>query len=625
LTASFLAALDDRVLVSDGAMGTMLYARGIFVNRCFDGLNLTQPDLVAEVHGEYVRAGADVLETNTFGANRFKLANFDLGDRVRAINLQGARIARHAARDDRWVAGSIGPLGVRIEPWGRTGVDEAEGAFREQAAALAEGGVDLFILETFRDVNELKAAIRAVRSVGPFPIVAQMTTEDDGNTIDGTPPETFAPELERAGADVIGVNCSVGPAAMLETVEAMARLTGCRLAAQPNAGRPRDVDGRNLYLCSPEYMAMYARRFIQAGVRLLGGCCGTTPEHIRQIAVAVRTMTPAAVRAAAPVVIGEGVHAVAVVERREKSAMARALADGQFVVVVEVAAPRGADLSGAIALARRFQALGAVAVNVTDYPKSGARASALALATLIEQQGRVETLVHYTCRDRGLVGMQSDMVGAHAVGLRNVLLTTGNPAPQADYPDATSVFDVDAIGLANMVARLNHGLDIGGQSIGAPTRFHVGVGVNPFATNPDAEWRRLDHKVEAGAEFIVTPPILDLRGFEAVLPRLRQTGLPVIGGVVALESLRQAEFLASEVIGVHVPNALLERLRSAADPAAEAMAATIEIADWLRTRVQGLQVTALHGSTDTVERLLAALAGRPPRAATPAGPEPRRG
>jgi homocysteine S-methyltransferase len=607
LTTPFLAALDDRVLVSDGAMGTMLYARGIFVNRCFDELNLTQPDLVAEVHGDYVRAGADVIETNTFGANRFKLANFDLADKVRAINLQGAKIARHAARDHTWVAGAIGPLGLRIEPWGRTGVDEAEAAFREQAEALAEGGVDLFILETFRDVNELKAAIRAARSCGTYPIVAQMTTEDDGNTIDGTPPEIFAPELERAGADVIGVNCSVGPAAMLETVEAMARLTGCRLSAQPNAGRPRDVDGRNLYLCSPEYMAMYARRFITAGVRLLGGCCGTTPEHIRQIAAAVRTITPMAGRPAAHAATGAAAHPATVVPRREKSALARALADGQFVVVVEVAAPRGLDLSAAIAQARRFQALGAIAVNVTDYPKSGARASALALAALIEQQGRVETLVHYTCRDRGLVGMQSDLVGAHAMGLRNVLLTTGHPAPQADYPDATSVFDVDAIGLANMVARLNHGLDVGGQSIGAPTRFHVGVGINPFATNMEAEWRRLDHKVAAGAEFIVTPPILDLRAFGAVLPRLGQTGLPVVAGLVALESLRQAEFLASEVIGVHVPNALLDRLRAAADPAADAMAATIEIAGWLRERVQGLQVTALHGTPETAERLLAAL------------------
>jgi homocysteine S-methyltransferase len=616
VTRSFLDALSERVLVSDGAMGTMLYARGIFLNRCFDELNLTQPDLVAEVHGEYVRAGADVIETNTFGANRFKLSQFGLADKVRTINVQGARIARHAARETAWVAGSIGPLGVRIEPWGRTGVDEAEEAFRDQAKALVEGGIDLFMLETFRDVNELKAAIRAARSVGSFPIVAQMTTEDDGNTLDGTPPETFAPELERAGADVIGVNCSVGPAAMLETIETMARLTGRGLAAQPNAGRPRDVDGRNLYLCSPEYMAMYARRFITAGARLVGGCCGTTPEHIRQIAAAVRTMTPAVgSRQAASAPAADAAKPAAVVARREKSALGRALADGQFVFIAEVAAPRGLDLSGAIAQARRFQDLGVTAVNVTDYPKSGARASALALAGLIEDQARVETLVHYTCRDRRLIGMQSDLVGAHATGIRNVLLTTGNPPPGADYADATSVFDVDAIGLTNLVVRLNRGLDIAGQPIGAPTRFHVGVGINPFATKMDAEWRRLDHKVEAGAEFIVTPPILDLNGFGAILPRLQERGLPIIAGIVALESLRQAEFLASEVVGVHVPNQLLDRLRRSADPATDAMAATLEIARWLRERVQGLQMTPLHGSPANVERLLTEL-GRDDRAAS---------
>ena len=293
----FIDALDERVLVCDGAMGTMLYAKGVFINKSFDALNLTQPDLVAEVHQEYVRAGADIVETNTFGANRIKLGSFGLADRLHAINAQGAKIARHAAREHAYVAGAIGPLGIRIEPWGKTGVDEAREYFREQAQALVDGGVDLFILETFRDLNEIGAAIDAVRSVSDLPIVAQMTTEEDGNTLDGTPPERFAPELERRGATVIGVNCAVGPAPMLETIERMAAVTKRRLSAQPNAGKPRDVEGRNIYLCSPEYMASYARRFILHNVRIVGGCCGTTPEHIRQIKAAVRAMAPAVVRA----------------------------------------------------------------------------------------------------------------------------------------------------------------------------------------------------------------------------------------------------------------------------------------------------------------------------------------
>jgi methionine synthase I (cobalamin-dependent)/5,10-methylenetetrahydrofolate reductase len=619
----FLDALEERVLVCDGAMGTMLYAKGVFINKSFDALNLTQPDLVAEVHQEYVRAGADVIETNTFGANRIKLGSFGLADKLHAINEQGAKIARHAAREQAYVAGAIGPLGIRIEPWGKTGVDEAREYFREQAQALADGGVDLFILETFRDLNEIGAAIDAVRSVSDLPIVAQMTTEEDGNTLDGTPPERFAPELERRGASVIGVNCAVGPAPMLDTIERMAAVTTRKLSAQPNAGQPRDVEGRNIYLCSPDYMASYARRFIMHNVRLVGGCCGTTPEHIRQIKSAVRALAPAVVRASSTAVATAPPAAIRVegsiasrapsavegppIARDHKSRLAHAMARGRFVVAVELLPPRGYQTDQVVERARRLKIGGVDVINIPDGQRAGARLSALSLAVLIEQKAGIETLLHYACRDRNLLGIQSDLLGAHAMGLRNLLLITGDPGRVGDYPDATAVFDVDSIGLTNVVSRLNHGCDVGGQAIGAPTGFHVGVSVNPAASNLDEELRRFEYKVEAGAEFVVTRPVFDVRGFEQVLKRIEGAGLPVVAGVFPFESARNAEFMANEVPGVRVPDPLLDRMRQADGQQAaraEGIAIAREIAAELRGAVQGLQVSTQSGDIDAALAVL---------------------
>jgi methionine synthase I (cobalamin-dependent)/5,10-methylenetetrahydrofolate reductase len=607
---SFLDALDERVLVCDGAMGTMLYARGVFINRSFDALNLAQPDLVGEVHREYLRAGADVIETNTFGANRVKLAAFGLGDRLHEVNFIGAQIARGAARDRAFVAGAIGPLGIRIEPFGRTGVDEAEIYFKEQAAALLEGGVDLFILETFRDVNEIGAAIAAVRSLTDLPIVAQMTTEEDGNSLDGTPPEEFAPALERHGATVIGVNCSVGPAPMLETIERLARATERRLSAQPNAGRPRDIEGRNIYLCSPEYMASYARRFIQRGVRLVGGCCGTTPEHIRQIRLAVNAQGPGATRVAisstaAPVAEPDAPP----VARKDKSTLSRLLADGRRVVTVELEPPKGVDAADVLAEARRLATLGVDAITVSEGAKGSARMSALSLAILLKHAG-FEPVLQYACRDRYLLGMQSDLLGAHATGIRNLLLVTGDPRKQGDYSDATLVFDVDSIGLANAVARLNRGRDVGGQAIGQPTAFHVGVVGNPTAPRLDDEVKRFEYKAEAGAEFAVTVPIFDLDALDVFLARTARLGLPVIAAVRPFDSLLHAEFLANEVPNLRVPEALLARMRAAdaqGRAGDEGLVIAGEIAAAVRDRVQGLQV---GGPPAVVAAVLAGLAAR---------------
>jgi len=629
----FLEALEERVLVCDGAMGTMLYAKGVFINKSFDALNVTQPDLVAEVHQEYVRAGADIIETNTFGANRIKLGSFGLAEKLHAINEQGARIARHAADEKAYVAGSIGPLGIRIEPWGKTGVDEARDYFREQAQALAAGGVDLFILETFRDLNEIGAAIDAVRRVSDLPIIAQMTTEEDGNTLDGTPPEKFAPALEQRGATIIGVNCAVGPAPMLDTIERMEAVTRRKLSAQPNAGQPRDVEGRNIYLCSPDYMASYARRFIMHNVRIVGGCCGTTPEHIRQIKTAVRAMAPAVLKSdsdsdrsakAFPPSLAEratadppkpSAKAGALVSpiasppvaRDSKSRLANALGRGHFVVAVELLPPRGYQTDPVIDRARRLKIGGVDVINIPDGQRAGARISALSLAVLIEQQAGIETVLHYACRDRNLLGIQSDLLGAHAMGVRNLMLVTGDPGRVGDYPDATAVFDVDSIGLTNVVSRLNRGCDVGGQSIGAPTAFHIGVSVNPAASNLEQELRRFEYKVEAGAEFVVTRPIFDLRGFEPFMRHIESARLPIMAGIFPFESARNAEFLANEVPGVRVPDALLERMRSAEGRDAavqEGIAIAREIAAGLRGVVQGVQVSTQSGDIDAALAVL---------------------
>jgi methionine synthase / methylenetetrahydrofolate reductase (NADH) len=437
-----------------------------------------------------------------------------------------------------------------------------------------------------------------------------MTTEEDGNTQDGTPPEQFAPELEKRGATIIGVNCAVGPAPMLETIERMEAVTRVNLSAQPNAGKPRDVEGRNIYLCSPEYMASYARRFILHNVRLVGGCCGTTPEHIKQIKAAVRAGTATHTEAAASAASADvrprqparaaGIAAPPI-RREQKSRLAGELARGRFVVGVELLPPRGFEADPAIQRARELKRYGVDVINVPDGQRAGARLSALSLAVLIEQQAGIETLLHYSCRDRNLLGIQSDLLGAHAMGIRNLLLITGDPGRVGDYPDATAVFDVDSIGLTNVVARFNHGSDMGGQPIGAPTGFHIGVSANPAASNLDEELRRFDYKVEAGAEFVMTRPVFDLVAFERFLKRIEHAHLPVIAAVFPFESVRNAEFMANEVPGVHVPDALMDRMRRAdgqAAAAAEGIQIAREISRGLRQMVQGVQVSTQSGNID---------------------------
>ena len=612
----FLEALDERVLVCDGAMGTMLYAQGVFINRSFDSLNLSDPGRVLSVHRAYARSGADVLETNTFGANRIKLRAFGLADRLHEINEAGARLAREGAGASAYVAGAMGPLGLRIEPWGRMGRDEAHEYFREQAQALLDGGVDLFVLETFRDLNEIRAAIGAVRSVCALSIVAQMTIEDDGNTLDGTPPEQFAPSLQEAGADVIGLNCSIGPAHMLETLERMTEATGVGLSAQPNAGRPRDVEGRTIYLTSPEYMASYARRFAERRVRLVGGCCGTTPDHIGQIKAALSRVGAQPAARTTSHLRGDDISGTvslptqAPLDPSEKSFLSRAFANRQWVRLIEMVPPRGHEAQAAIDESLRLRARGVDVVHVPD-GAIGPRLSALSLGVLIGQQANIEVVLQLSSRDKPLVALQSELLGAYAMGVRNLLAVTGDVHPVGDYPDATAVVDVDSIGLVNAVARLNQGLDVGGQAIGNATRFHIGVTVNPGAEDLDEEIRRFEWKVDAGAEYVITRPVFDVATFERLHRRLEASRLPVVLSVRPFESVLDAEYLANEVPGMHIAPEMLERMRRVrSDDAAamEGVAISAEVTRALRNSVQGVNVIPPPGRFDLGLALLDALA-----------------
>ncbi len=489
----------DGIHVFDGAMGTMLYERGVYINRCYDELNLTTPDLVRGIHADYVRAGAEVIETNTFGATAPKLSQYGLERSLRDINIAAVRIAREAARDEVYVAGAIGPLGLRIEPLGPTSFDEARDLFKEQAAALLEGGVDLFILETFSDISETKQAIRAVRELCDLPIIAQIALYTDGNTSYGTTPEVFTEQLDQSGADVIGLNCGVGPAIILNALEKMRAVTNKKLSAQPNAGLPRDVQGRQFYMCSPEYMSKFAKRFIQAGAKFIGGCCGTTPSHIKFISDAVRAASPRLQRVFIPVSLPAHVEAqvapppdVQVTPPEERSLWSRKITLGKFVTSVEVLPPKGCESQKTLDSIRLLKEAGVDGVNIPDGARAQSRMSAMATAVLVEQQIGIESVLHYCCRDRNLLGMMSDLLGAAALGLRNLLLITGDPPKMGPYPDATAVFDIDAIGLTNMVNKLNHGLDIGNNPIGQPTSFCLGVGVNPGAINLDEEIKRFE-------------------------------------------------------------------------------------------------------------------------------------
>ena len=559
----FLQALNDSILVCDGAMGTMLYNHGIFINKCFDELNLTNPDIVSTIHKAYVNARADILETNTFGATSIKLKPHGLEDKVFEINKRGAELAKQAAGDQLYVAGAIGPLGVPVQPLGKLANDQVIDIFTQQIEGLLAGNIDLFILETFSDLHELVLAIQAIRKISDKPVIAQMTFDQGGKTLPGAEPRDVVTTLLETGADIVGANCSVGPHFMLKVIEKMAQAGAKYISAQPNAGNPRIVDGRYLYMSTPEYHAEYAKRLIQAGARIIGGCCGTTPEHIKAIVNSVRALQPQK-KVIKLVHSPQNEITVQPVPREEKSALAARM-NNKFVVSVEVLSPRGTDSSQVLAGIKKLVGFGVDAINIPDGPRASARMSPLALAQLIERSLPVETILHYCCRDRNLLGMQSDLLGAYALGLKNILALTGDPPKLGDYPDATAVFDIDSIGLTRFIQNLNHGIDIAGKSIGEPTGWHVGVGANPGAEDLEREIDRLLQKIEAGAEYILTQPLFDVEQLLKFFDKLKNVDVPFIAGIMPLISYRTIEFLNNEVPGVYVPDAISNDMKNAAD------------------------------------------------------------
>ena len=597
--------LGNELILFDGGTGTYLYEKGIYINRCFDELNLTNPELVTEVHCDYINAGADIIETNTFGANSFKLTPHGLGNKVYEINLRGAKLAKTAAKESVLVAGAVGPLGVQIEPLGKLSFDEAKDVFKEQIKGLLDGGVDLIVLETFALVKELIQAIRAVRELNAdIPIVAQVTINESGTLLSGAPLERFIEKLKDYPVDAVGLNCSVGPKAMLDALENLRSLTDIPISVQPNAGLPQNISGRNIYMTSPEYMAEYAKRFIQTGANIVGGCCGTNPTHIKAMRKAVQALQPVKkmdVKIADLQI--EKPSEIKIYEKNEKSRLSNKLLKKEFVKLVELVSPKGVSPSREVDKARKLYHAGIDAINIPDGPRASARMSALALAAIIQKEVGIETVLHIACRDRNVIGMQSDLLGAWALVLRNILAITGDPPKLGNYPDATAVFDVDAIGLTNIINRLNHGLDIASNPIGDPTGFCVGVGVNPGAINLDEELKRLEWKIEAGAEFMITQPVFDIKLLEHFMKRIEKIKLPLICGIWPLVSFRNAEFMNNEVPGASVPQKILQRMKKMTTKEEgfnEGVKIARETFDQVKTFADGAQISAPLGRIEAI-------------------------
>lgn len=605
--------LAERVILGDGAMGTMLYEQGVFLNQCFEEVNLTNPNKVKRIHIQYLEAGADFVETNTFGANEFKLARFGLADRLTDINTTAVEIARQAVGQQILIGGSMGPLGRQIEPYGTISINQAEAAFKNQAASLAKAGVDFIILETFSNTDELLVAVKAVNLVTDLPVLALMTFSDHDESMYGKSiSECIKIIAAQPSVTVIGTNCSVGPASMLAYLDIIRGVTDKPICVQPNAGLPRLVDNRSVYMCTPEYMAEYAKKFLEKGARIIGGCCGTTPRHIREIVLAVKGLDKASRSSVSMVTIPlrQPVPEVKPFEPlpfAEKSRLGKLIASGQKVTSIELTPPHGVNIKKFIDKARLCEQKGINAVNLPDGPRASSRLSPIAAAAKIEQETGIETIVHFCCRDRNLIGIQSDIFGAHVLGLRNLLIITGDPPKLGEYPSATGVFDMDSIALTLVVKNLNTGIDIAGNRFSPGLEFTIGVGANPVAADIEREIEKYRQKAMAGAEYSVTQPVFDVSMLLDFLREVQDIKIPVIAGIWPFTSLRNAEFMANEVPGVVVPDRLIERM-AGTKTKEQARAAGIEIAretvEQIKSHVAGFAVSAPFGNVETALAVL---------------------
>ncbi len=634
---ALLQKLKQRPLLCDGAMGTLLYARGITYEQCFDALNLSQPELITNIHREYISAGADIIETNSFGANRAKLETYNLGDRVREINFRAARLAREAREisgQSVFVAGAVGPTGRPLQAPDEHRLTELRAIFREQIEALQEGGADLLILETFSSLAELRQAILAAKEVGGLPIVAQMSFYEDGHTLSGQSAARVAAVLSDMSVDVMGANCSVGPAATLDALEEMiaevnqhhdgAQIDIHLFSAQPNAGLPTRIGNRFFYVATPDYFADYALRFAKAGVHLIGGCCGTTPHHVASMRKAldehygvratITTDIQEKTALSKPIVASNGQATIARLLEEEvilpqhgsKTYLQEKLAAGEFVVSVELDPPKGLNPAKILEGAALLQEAGVHCINIADSPMARVRMSCIALARLIQDHLGIETIIHFTTRDRNLMALQSELLGAHALGIRNILALTGDPLRLGDYPNTTGVWDLDSVGLMQVIRGMNEGHDAAGSSIGAKSSFHIGAALNLNMTDEqtDQEIEKYWRKIDAGAQFIMTQPIYEMAPILRFLDRVGKPPIPMILGCIPLHSSRHAEFLHNEVPGITIPDDVRTRMRVAGEHGhEEGLKLAQELLIAVHSLVQGVYLMPSYGRYDIVGRL----------------------